>query len=284
MFPGDPAARLAHCGVGSGGRRAFAAAAAHLRNWPLMLLKRARLLLLVLLPAASAFPETFAPPARETLQYSIEWRLVTAGKARLEWTAVERPDPGWQVRMHVESVGLVSRLFKVEDDYRADLSRGLCAQSVAIDSHEGSRRRETRITFDAKERKADYLERDKVKDSVVLSKETEIPACVHDVVGGLFYMRTLDLAPGQSATVPVSDGKKSVLARVEAQQREQVKTPAGTFQTVRYEVYLFNNVLYRRPAHLNVWLTDDRQRLPVQIRVRMQFTIGTLTLQLESHE
>jgi hypothetical protein len=43
-------------------------------------------------------------------------------------------------------------------------------------------------------------------------------------------------------------------------------------------------VLYRRPAHLYVWLTDDRRKLPVQIRVRMPITIGTITLQLEKHE
>jgi hypothetical protein len=42
--------------------------------------------------------------------------------------------------------------------------------------------------------------------------------------------------------------------------------------------------LYKRPAHLEIWLSDDRRRLPVQIRVRMPFTIGTITLQLEKHE
>jgi hypothetical protein len=114
--------------------------------------------------------------------------------------------------------------------------------------------------------------------------EIDIPECVHDVIGGIYFLRTLNLEPGQSAEVPVSDGKKSVMARVEAQQREDVKTPAGPFKTIRYEVYLFDNVLYRRSAHLNVWLTDDRRRLPVQIRVRMQFTIGTINLQLANSE
>jgi hypothetical protein len=71
---------------------------------------------------------------------------------------------------------------------------------------------------------------------------------------------------------------------VEAQAREDVKTPAGTFKTIRYEVFLFNGVLYKRPAHLNLWVSDDRRRLPVQIRVRMTFTIGTILLQLEKNE
>jgi hypothetical protein len=97
-------------------------------------------------------------------------------------------------------------------------------------------------------------------------------------------VRTLRLEPGQSAQVAVSDGKKSVLANVEAQQREDVRTPAGTFKTVQYEIMLFNGVLFQRSAHLHVWLTDDARRIPVQIRVRMPVTIGTITLQLEKRE
>ena len=74
------------------------------------------------------------------------------------------------------------------------------------------------------------------------------------------------------------------MARVEAQEREQIQTKAGAFKTIRYEAYVFNDVLYRRPAHLYVWLTDDARKLPVQIRVKMQFTIGTITLQLEKEQ
>jgi hypothetical protein len=33
-----------------------------------------------------------------------------------------------------------------------------------------------------------------------------------------------------------------------------------------------------------VWVSDDARRLPVQLRVRMQFLIGTITLQLEKEE
>ena len=42
------------------------------------------------------------------LDYSIEWRLITAGKAHLEWSASpsEGPDAG-DVKLHVESAGLV---------------------------------------------------------------------------------------------------------------------------------------------------------------------------------
>jgi len=219
-------------------------------------------------------------PEHEILQYNIEWRLISAGKATLDFRSDNSPSDGSRVNLRLESIGLVSKLFKVEDDYTALLNSSLCAQNVHSVSHEGVRQRETRITFGSKG-KADYLERDLSRNSVLLAKQIDTPACVHDVVGGLYFLRTLNLEPGDSTMVPVSDGKKAVMAKIEAQAREDVKTPAGTFHTIRYEIYLFDNVLYRRSAHLNVWLTDDRRKLPVQIRVRLQFTIGTITFQLE---
>jgi hypothetical protein len=84
--------------------------------------------------------------------------------------------------------------------------------------------------------------------------------------------------------VPVSDGKKAVVAKVQAQQREEIKVPDGDYKTIRYEAFLFDNVLYRRSAHLYVWLSDDQRKLPVQIQVRMPITVGTITLELEKHE
>ena len=238
------------------------------------------LALLVFAPLAS--PQSL--PAKETLSYTVEWRLITAGKASLEWTSEQRPRSAAQVKLRLESVGLVSKFFKVEDDYSASLNSAGCAQSLQMTTLEGSRQRETRVTFDSARRKASYLERDREKNVVIASHDIDITPCVYDVVGGLYLMRTLNLEPGQSTEVPVSDGKKSVMARVEAQQREDVKTSQGTLQTVRYEVHVFNNVLYRRPAHLYVWLTDDRRKLPVRLQVRMQFAIGTITLLLDKAE
>jgi hypothetical protein len=253
-----------------------------MRNWPFMLFK---LVLPPLVCATLVFSQSSSLPARETLYYTIDWRLFTAGKAKVELSTTQQPRPGYQVNLHVESTGIVSKLFKVEDEYSAAMSPGYCAQSLQMNTQEGNRLRETKITFDAEAKKASYLERDRAKNNaIVLSQETEIPACVHDVIGGLFFIRTLNLEPGQSTQIPVSDGKKSVMVKVEAQAREDVKTPEGTFKTIRYEVYLFNGVLYKRAAHVNLWVSDDRRKLPVQIRVRMTFTIGTINLQLEKHE
>lgn len=240
--------------------------------------------------AGTQFPffELPPPPAArrgEVLYYHVEWRLIHAGNARLSWTPSQADGtPGWEATLWLESAGLVSRLYKVDNLYTSVLDEQLCARNSLMKANEGNRRRETMVTFDGQRQKASYLERDLVKQRVVGSHEIDIPACVHDVIGGLYRLRTLRLEPGQSAQLPLSDGKKSVQARIEAQQRETIKTRAGSFQTVRHEAFLFNNVLYRRKGRLFVWLTDDERRLPVQIRVRLPFYIGTVTLELEKME
>ena len=233
-------------------------------------------------PAAVALP---VPPGGEILRYHVEWRLIHAGNAKLSWTPSQASgSAGWESRLDLESVGLVSRLYKVDDRYTSAFDGQLCVTNSVMLTQEGSRRREAMVTFDSQNRKASYLERDLVKKTVVATHEIDIPACVHDVISGLYLLRRLRLEPGESVQIPLSDGKKSIQARVEAQERETVRTRAGSFRTVRYEAFLFNNVFFRRRGRLFVWLTDDPRRLPVQVRIRLPFYIGTVTLELEKEE
>jgi hypothetical protein len=226
-----------------------------------------------------------AHPRAEVLHYKVEWRLIHAGNGKLTWTPNNsQGKPSASATLHLESAGLVNKLYKVNDDYAAQIRDEFCTASTHTLAHEGSRRRETNVTFDSAAKKATYLERDLVKNTVVSTKEIEIPVCVHDVVAGLYRLRAMRLEPGQSTSMPISDGKKSVDGKIQAQEREQVRIGNRTYRTIRYEVLLFNDVLYRRKGRLFVWLSDDERRLPVQIRVRLQFHIGTITLQLEKEE
>lgn len=221
----------------------------------------------------------------ETYFYNVEWRLITAGTAKLSLTPSGTAEyPSIHSQLDLSSAGLVSKLYKVEDKFFGNYDYGFCAISSQMTSVEGRRRRETRVTYDRTRNKAEYLERDLIKNATIRSSEIDIPHCVHDVVGGLLAMRSLHLDTGRSAEIPVSDGKKSAAVRIEAQEREDVKINDQVHKTIRYEVFLFGNVIYPRNARLFVWLTDDAKKTPVQIRVRMNFPIGTVTLSLDKIE
>ena len=233
----------------------------------------------------AASPTPVALPAHETINYSIEWRLIYAGNAQLTLDPkVSAGKQDWQSKLHLESGGMVSKLYKLEDNYTVQMEDQFCAASTDFNSMERSRHHQTAVNYDHTRGKASYVERDLLKNSIFKTAETPIPACVSDIIGGLYKLRSLKLDPGQSVQLQLSDGKKTVSARVEAQQREQLKTKAGTFNTIRYEVFVFNGVLYARKAELFVWLSDDPLRLPVQIRARMGFPIGSITLEMDKED
>jgi len=241
------------------------------------------------MPAAhsqSKFAASDSPafPSPETLSYSVEWRLIYAGDARLTLEPAKLFDrSGWTSKLEVQSSGLVSKLYKIVDTYQVAMEDPFCTTSTSLDAMEGKRRRDVKVTYDYSRKKSSYVERDLVKNSVKTA-EADLPGCVADILTGLYKLRTLRLEPGQNTQAVLSDGKKVVSARVEAQEREQIRTKMGTFNTVRYEAFVFNGVLFARKAELQVWLTDDARSLPVQIRARMSFPVGSITFMLDKDE
>jgi uncharacterized protein DUF3108 len=222
-----------------------------------------------------------ALPSKETLTYNIEWRLIYAGAARL---SLEPKGSNSEAKLHLESGGLVSKLYKVDDNYTVDMDEHFCGIKTELDAVERNRHHETKVEYDRARGKAIYVERDVLKNATIKTAEADIQGCVSDIVGGLYKIRMTRLEPGQSAQIALSDGKKTVSARIDAKAREQIKTKAGTFNTIRYEAFVFNGVLYARKAQLLIWLSDDARKVPAQIRLRMSFPIGSITLELVKEE
>jgi len=220
-------------------------------------------------------------PYPEQLNYHIEWRLITAGTATVR---LSRPLPtAWQLDLHLESAGMVTRLYKVLDAYKMVSNEQFCASSVVLDAQEGKRRHLTQLTFQNTHHKLEYDERDLLGNRSV-KRVIDIAPCTHDVAGGLAALRTLNLEPSKSAMLPITDGKKMVNARVEAQSRENITVSGKTYHAIRYEVFLFDNVLYKRRGRLLIWMTDDGDHLPVQFRFQLGFPIGTISLYLDNQQ
>lgn len=243
----------------------------------------AALIFLSLNSPATAEIKQYPPkpfPYREKLEYSIEWRLITAGMAQID---VEPVGSNWETKLNIESAGMVTRLYRVSDAYRALTNNQFCGIHATLDAQEGKRHRFSSLSFDGSKKKVTYEERDLVKNKTT-QKTIDIAPCAHEIVGALSALRMMRVEPGKTVMLPVTDGKKMVMARVEAQQRETIEVDNRKFQTIRYEAFLFDNVLYRRKGRLWVWMTDDASRLPVQMRVRLGFPIGNITLTLDKDE
>jgi hypothetical protein len=234
--------------------------------------------------AATPDPKPASPNPIEKLVYSVEWRLIRAGTVTLEAHPSE-------LRMRLESGGLVASLFKVDDLYEAhydaaDVDQSpFCATSMRLESMEGKRHHEAQVTYDRSANRAHYIEHDLATNETLREATVDLPPCASDSLGGLARLRRLGTPVlGKAIEVPISDGRHSAMVKVEAQEREEIKVPAGTFKAIRYEASLLNGVIYPRKGRVWIWYTDDARRLPVQIRLRTGFPVGTVTLELEKQE
>lgn len=223
-----------------------------------------------LLLALAAWPAC----AGETFHYKAEWRLMHAGNIVLAYS-----DGG--AHMTLETVGMVSKLHRVNDDYRVQFRSGSrCSESILFKIEEGKKRNEARATFPAQAGKSSYVEVNTLNNETVRTAELDVPACVHDVISALAQLRSAGRPKESEFTMPVSDGRKFAQVKVWQRGKERVKTAAGTFDTVKYEAGLMNGVIFRRSGRMFFWLTDDARRLPVRVRMQMSFFFGTVTIDL----
>ena len=90
---------------------------------------------------STAWAQALTVPSTERLTYDIEWRLIHAGTAVVDAQKTS-------AHMKLESAGLVSTLFKIDDAYGVTYDEPFCATSSTLDAQEGKRHHETRVTFD----------------------------------------------------------------------------------------------------------------------------------------
>jgi len=219
--------------------------------------------------AAPIRPPVFAG---ETLRYDMTILGIEAGEVVLQSVADEwEGRPAYRIEMRIETNEDVSRIFLVRDRLRSWVDAASLA-SLCFDKHtvEGRRIREEVITFDQSRGVANR------GDKVIL-----FDAPAFDSLSSVYLARTLPL----DGSVPIRMtvvAKNAFLLNVEWQGRQILKTPAGTFHTVRVEPKSPGENLIAKGRNLVLWLTDDERHLPVQIRSSL--AIGNLVGKLKSIE
>jgi hypothetical protein len=217
----------------------------------------------------------FQFPYGQTLHYEGEWHFLTAGVATLR---VEQSGTQNHLAGTADATGVVALLYRVQDRFNSYFdAKSLCSNKLMKHTEEGSHSRETTITYDYAHGKA-ILEERSLKDGQHKRVENDIPGCVTDVVTGILYVASLPLQAGATYTFPLNNGGATVTAQAHVEGKEQIKTPAGTFQTVRVGPEGDSGIL--KNGRIWIWYSDDDRHLPIQMRAKLFW--GTLTIYLTS--
>jgi hypothetical protein len=229
---------------------------------------------IVTAPAIAKPGPEYQFPIGQTYVYSGVWRIFNAGTATLSMN-----QDGGENRVvgFATATSAAAVLYHVLDRYESLFDPAtFCSQSTSRSVEEGSRRVQTDIIFDYTRGKA-VREQKNLKKKDLRREEHNIPACVTDVLAGIYYVASLPLQPGHTYTFPLNDGGETINVNVHAEAREQIKTPAGVFNTIRVQPEASG--ILKGKGSIWIWYSDDAARVPVQARVHLYW--GTLTFTLQ---
>jgi len=217
-------------------------------------------------------------PARQTLSYSVDWRVFPAGTAVIHF---ESQGDRERITASADTTGAINLLFHVSDHFQSTLDpvKG-CTYEFDKQTVEGRRQINSTLRLDYTQLKSILDEKNMVTGQ---NKHVEmpIPGCLTDLLTGVFYASSQPMEVGKSFVIPVVDAMHSVPVTMKVEGREEIKTPVGTFKTVRVQPTADAGVVKNR-GNIWIWYTDDDRHLPVQMRARLFW--GTITFRLSANE
>lgn len=214
-------------------------------------------------------------PNNQTYVYDVEWRLFSAGTASLRME--QAGNNAERIVGAGDATGAIALLYHVHDRFESLLNpTSYCSLTLSKQTEEGFRRVNTNIRYDYGSGKS-VLEEKNLRNNSAKRQENAIPGCVSDVLSSIYYVGSLPLAAGATYTFPINDGGKTNIVDVHVEGKEELKVPAGTFQTLRVQPQA-QNAATKDKGQMWLWYSDDDRRIPVQMRARLFW--GSLTLRL----
>ena len=220
----------------------------------------------------------FSFPQKQTLTYSVDWRVFPAGTAVIHFDA-----DGDRERMSATAatLGAINMLFRVDDRFQSTFDREKgCTSEFDKQTVEGRRQISSTLKIDYSQGKSILDEKNQVTGQTK-HLETGIAGCLTDLLTGVFYSSSQPMDVGHNFMIPVADAQKTVPVTMKVEGREEIKTTLGTFKTIRVQPTADAGVVKNR-GNIWIWYTDDERHLPVQMRARLFW--GTITFRLTGNE
>ena len=214
--------------------------------------------------AQAAPPHTPLPfHAGEELTFRVSWLGISVGVAtmKIEPHTSEAGEAIWRLVSTARSHPFFDAFYKV-DDFAESLfdPRTRLPSYFFMRQHEGRRRSRYEMIFDQLQRLVTYRKRDKPAEFIATKTDVQDPLSV------LYRVRSIPLTVGQSIVVPLFNKGTTWMTEVRVLQRERLKLPVGKIDTIKIQPLLRKAGIFHHKGDMFVWLTDDAQRVPVQLR------------------
>jgi len=234
----------------------------------------------------------------ERLVYDVTWLGIKAGEATLEVQGMVNVDghQAYHLVTTAQSAPVISKIYRVDDRTESFLETDP-ARSLRFDKNlrEGRYRHSSQTVFDHEKGIATlrYLDFSQVPRDITRLDEAErygkyvnqefpLNSGALDELSVLYYVRTLPLLASTTVTARVFASRKNWELEVKVLGRETLETVLGRRETFKVEPLLKFEGIFQRKGRMIVWLTDDAERIPVQMK--SEIVIGSFVTILTRRE
>jgi hypothetical protein len=223
--------------------------------------------------ALAAAPCTLPPASSGTRPWrageSLAWDVDVMGIATAGTISavVDRPASGLiPVRVRVKNTSVFAKVRRIRGVASSWIDlRTLLPQRYSDETNEDGLRRTTEVRFD---QGGPHLRLAWTFGERRGIREVDRTGEAMDLISLVYYLRAAELKPGQPFCVDLVANRR--YWRLEGKLvdgREEVNTPAGTFQALRVDAMLTRQPTAEDPKvrsrPLHMWFSDDSRRVPV---------------------
>jgi len=211
----------------------------------------------------------------EKLTFIIRYGIIKAGSSTMAIPEIvyRKGNECFKIQTEARSSSFFSAFFKVRDQVVSYMDKdGLYTWGFEKHLREGNYKSDR------------YVDYDQVNGWAVTNKKDSlrIPPCVQDILTTFYYIRTQKLEVGKSLFLDNHADRKLYPLEVKVHKKERIGVKAGTFDCVVVEPILRASGIFKSKGRLLVWLTDDKRKIPVQMKSKI--IIGYITAELKKME
>ena len=207
----------------------------------------------------------------ERLTYDVSFTGITAGQASLEVVndTVLNNNHQLHIRFNARTTFPVSSIYTINDQVDTWLdSKYLYTKKLTKNIREGNYKNDSYTIIDYDQSIAITN-----GDTVIIDQFLRDPYSL------FYFLRTIPLIIDETIDFTAFDGKKITPFQVITKTKETINTMAGTFSCLVVKPFREGTTLLKNKGDMMIWFSDDKIRLPIQIRIKLKY--GSMLLKIK---
>ena len=219
--------------------------------------------------------------AGESYDYKVKYGFLTIGEAEVdvdEKIYAVNNRPCFKVNVVGKTAGLTD-VFKVRNTYRSYVDTlAFIPHRFIYSARENSYKRDQVISFDHQKNEVVKVEKEQTKTFTV-------PNNIQDVISGYYFLRTVDFSKftiGHTVTSPLFFDEELYNMKIKYAGKGIVHTRFGKIRVLKLNPILPKNDLFKGENAIRIWVSDDRNRVPLKIEI--DFSFGTIDMEIKNYK